>query len=126
MSLKLIAVIAAVITFGWIAFNNGMLDQEIDKLQENGAIPAANLSPEIEGNALFLQARYSEAMSKYREALKSNDPETRMEAQYRIARCQEELGNEPAARAAYQAFMQKYPNDARARKAQERVELLTQ
>lgn len=123
MSLKAIAILACVIAFGWVIFNQGLLDEEIQTIKAQ-PISAPEFAPETEGNALFLQGRYKEAMAKYELALKGDDLESRKESLFRIARCHEGLGNESKAKATYQAFINKYPTDARAQKAREKVETL--
>ena len=124
---RIIAVIVLVVAAGFLAFKYGLVERSADgglSINEQ-TLAAAEFSPFTEGDALFAQAKYDAALSRYREGLaQAPEGEDTAAARFRIARCLEKLGRNRDAADAYSDFVRRYPNDNRAQDAKKKIEML--
>ncbi len=68
------------------------------------------VNPYDKADTFFTAQQFSEAMNQYQTALREDPKNSHaVRAQYRIARCQDELGQDAEAKAAYKQFIDEHP-----------------
>ncbi len=125
---KLAGLVLLVVLGGFLLYRYGVIEKAPDGSLSisNETLSVAQIDPYTEADALFMRAKYSDAMTRYREAIGQSPSDSRAPAaKFRIARCLEKLGRNHDAAAAYGAFIQTYPKDNRVSEARKKQEMLS-